>query len=69
MNDEAIAGASDDLPMLGHGDAGLRPAAGQGPQVWPSQTLLGGQQEARIAHNGELYTLRRTRAGRLILTK
>ena len=34
-----------------------------------SRELLGGGNELRIEHNGEIYTLRQTRQGKLILTK
>jgi hemin uptake protein HemP len=34
-----------------------------------SRDLLGGGNELRIEHNGEIYVLRRTRQGKLILTK
>ncbi|MDP1735140.1 MAG: hemin uptake protein HemP [Sulfuritalea sp.] len=34
-----------------------------------SATLLGRHDEVEIAHHGEIYRLRRTRQGKLILTK
>lgn len=34
-----------------------------------SATLFAGTQEVLIHHNGEVYRLRETRAGKLILTK
>ena len=34
-----------------------------------SESLLGEHGELKIQHNGELYSLRRTRQGKLILTK
>ena len=34
-----------------------------------SSELLGGGNELHIEHNGEVYTLRQTRQGKLILTK
>lgn len=34
-----------------------------------SDALLGGRQEVEIEHQGEVYRLRLTRAGKLILTK
>lgn len=34
-----------------------------------SESLLGERGELKIQHNGELYSLRRTRHGKLILTK
>ncbi|KAF0164758.1 MAG: hypothetical protein FD157_1922 [Rhodocyclaceae bacterium] len=44
------------------------------PSMTPSQpldsaTLLGGRSEVEIAHHGEIYRLRRTSQGKLILTK
>ena len=35
----------------------------------PSGRLLGSDRQVRIAHRGDIYTLRETRAGKLILTK
>ena len=63
--------------MIGEGtgaaltDAGMR-AAGQpraGDRVIDSRTLFGPAREIRITHNGESYSLRMTRLGKLILTK
>ena len=34
-----------------------------------SRELFGGGKELHIEHNGEIYTLRQTRQGKLILTK
>lgn len=34
-----------------------------------SHELFGGGNELNIEHNGEIYTLRQTRQGKLILTK
>ncbi|MBS3997542.1 MAG: hemin uptake protein HemP [Hydrogenophaga sp.] len=45
---------------------------GASPQAEPavsSQTLLRGQKAVAIEHNGEVYRLQHTRAGKLILTK
>lgn len=38
-------------------------------RVIDSRTLLGDAREIRITHNGESYSLRLTRLGKLILTK
>ncbi len=38
-------------------------------QPIPSERLFSLTEEVRIAHQGEEYRLRRTRAGKLILTK
>ena len=39
------------------------------PPVWQSKKLLRGQKTVAIEHNGALYRLQSTRAGKLILTK
>ena len=51
--------ARDDTP-------GAQPSEGGGVA---SDTLLGPQGELKIRHNGELYSLRKTRFNKLILTK
>jgi hemin uptake protein HemP len=38
-------------------------------ESWRSEELLGSRTEVLIEHNGELYRLRRTRQGKLILYK
>jgi len=38
-------------------------------RVIDSRTLFGPAREVRITHNGEFYSLRLTRLGKLILTK
>jgi len=40
-----------------------------GTRVVDSATLLGSHQEIQILHTGEVYRLRKTRQGKLILTK
>ncbi|MBT9594562.1 MAG: hemin uptake protein HemP [Vitreoscilla sp.] len=47
---------------------GAPPAALAGKH-WRSEDLLGRGSEAFIAHDGQLYRLRRTSTGKLILTK
>jgi hemin uptake protein HemP len=46
-------------------------AAGQAntPPVWHSEQLLGSHVEVLIVHQNEVYRLRRTRQGKLILYK
>jgi hemin uptake protein HemP len=44
-----------------------RPAAP--PPTWRSHELLQGQPEVHIVHGTEVYRLRRTALGKLILTK
>lgn len=39
------------------------------PRLLSSETLLAGADEILIQHEGETYRLRRTRQGKLILTK
>jgi hemin uptake protein HemP len=38
-------------------------------EAWRSEELLGDRSEVFILHNGEVYRLRRTRQGKLILHK
>jgi hemin uptake protein HemP len=45
------------------------PARAETPQVWHSEQLLGSHVEVLIVHNNEVYRLRRTRQGKLILYK
>lgn len=40
-----------------------------GRRVVPSEEILGGDTAALISHHGELYTLRITRQGKLVLNK
>jgi hemin uptake protein HemP len=44
-------------------------AAAQTPPALDSSQLLGGRKQVAINHGGELYSLRLTRNGKLILTK
>ena len=53
-----------DCTALDDGNALLLPLSGV-----TSETLLGVRGELKIQHNGEQYSLRRTRQGKLILTK
>lgn len=48
----------------------VRPPSPPVPQpVWRSHELLQGQPEVHIVHGTEVYRLRRTALGKLILTK
>jgi hemin uptake protein HemP len=51
----------------------IRPEAAQSvaarTRPMESATLLGSRGELEISHQGEIYRLRRTRQGKLILTK
>jgi len=63
-----INGMSQPEPLgTSHPPAPLR-APGDTRQL-DSQTLFGAARELLIRHNGALYRLRMTRAGKLILTK
>ena len=62
----AVDSRSTDSPVqrsdaLGAGEPRIR--------TLDSQDLLGASREVRIRHQGESYTLRLTRLGKLILTK
>jgi hemin uptake protein HemP len=47
----------------------MPPGTAQMRRPLDSKTLLGNRDEVEIAHQGEIYRLRRTRQGKLILTK
>jgi hemin uptake protein HemP len=47
----------------------VRDASDDGQRVIDARVLLGAARAVRIAHNGESYSLRITRLGKLILTK
>jgi len=42
---------------------------GRGPRIVRSEDLFGPSREVRIQHQGDLYVLRLTRLGKLILNK
>ncbi len=44
-------------------------SSAEAPRPLDSATLLGSRGEVEIVHQGETYRLRRTRQGKLILTK
>lgn len=50
-------------------DAGKANTAADASAGVASDTLLGAGGELKIRHNGELYSLRKTRFNKLILTK
>lgn len=59
-------------------DSGTRPAAVEPEALVPAQsvtrvvdscTLFGARREVQIHHKGAVYTLRKTRQGKLILNK
>ena len=47
----------------------MPPIPGGNPRPLDSVALLGAKGEVEITHQGETYRLRRTRQGKLILTK
>jgi hemin uptake protein HemP len=47
----------------------LNSDAGQSRESWRSDELLGSRDEVFILHNNDVYRLRRTRQGKLILYK
>ena len=63
-NQTGAADSADDLP----GDC-LDPFDPSSVPHWNSTDLLRGQREALIVHGGEVYRLRCTRNGKLILQK
>ena len=57
-------------PGSPHASEDVRPAGGdEGRRRVRSADLLGSGREIQIEHAGELYTLRQTSKGKLILTK
>lgn len=59
-----------DVPETTHDDpAQRRPLPDAQPSRLRAEALLGQRREIEIEHNGEVYRLRLTRAGKLILTK
>ena len=44
-------------------------SASAGPKVWKSEEIFGNEVEVFIAHEDQLYRLRQTRNGKLILCK
>jgi hemin uptake protein HemP len=57
---------TDDAQTNGGGSAEKPPSQ---PRVLQSEELLRGEKEVLIAHHGEIYRLRETRNGKLILGK
>lgn len=55
-------------PVIAHRPPARAPGAASLVGV-SSETLLGEKSELKIRHNGETYSLRKTRLGKLILTK
>lgn len=57
------------LPQLPPRKPEPQPRPAGNPSTLESSTLFGTRQEILIAHGNETYRLRRTRQGKLILTK
>jgi hemin uptake protein HemP len=60
--------SSERLPASDHGRC-FTGRSGKIVKVIPSSTLFSGAAEIGIEHHGELYRLKLTRQGKLILTK
>ena len=54
---------------MSSGDCQSTRAASSDAPEWNSEQLFGRAQEVGIRHEGHLYRLRRTKLGKLILTK
>jgi hemin uptake protein HemP len=68
MNIKTISVAGETL--AGPGDrAEQKMRAAISRRMTSTRELLGGGNELQIEHNGEIYTLRQTSKGKLILTK
>ena len=65
--DEAASGGGAASPAPGEGCAA--PLSALRPRTLSSQQLFAGQTEVLIEHEGQIYRLRRTRGGKLLLTK
>lgn len=68
MDTQNLLRSSESMPR---GDRSQRFAGRSGKvvKVIPSSAVLGGETEIAIEHHGELYRLKITRQGKLILTK
>jgi hemin uptake protein HemP len=68
MNPTGPAEAGEGLATgAAQGEQAARPAAAR--RMTSTRELLAGGNEVQIEHNGEIYTLRQTSKGKLILTK
>ncbi len=66
--DKTVSLAGEMLMTPMENTAYKRPAMSARRQL-ASRELFAGGNELQIVHNGEIYTLRQTRQGKLILTK
>ena len=64
--EESTMKTNNQLPVVENRQ--VRPASAS-PRPLDSAALLGCRDEIEISHQGETYRLRRTRQGKLILTK
>jgi hemin uptake protein HemP len=68
MNPKGIGLTDDVLAQVAeHPESQARAAISR--RMTSTRELLGGGMELQIEHNGEIYTLRQTSKGKLILTK
>ncbi len=61
--------ASDESPATDVNPSGDERPLGREPRTIRSEDLLGDEKEVVIVHQNQLYRLRRTRNGKLILQK
>jgi len=61
--------SSNTSTCLGHVARAQQTTQTMEPTALPSQALLRGHKTVTIEHNGTVYRLQSTRAGKLILTK
>ena len=67
--DRPRSGAAETAPASDTRSGAGQAAAGAARRAIPSEQILQGQDAIEIEHNGRIYQLRRTRQGKLILTK
>jgi hemin uptake protein HemP len=70
MNEQAASGANRE-PCFAPQSTAIPAAAAKAAsrEAWRSDELLGDRTEVLILHNNDVYRLRRTRQGKLILHK
>jgi len=70
MNEQTTSGANSELCFAAQNTAPPPVENNAAPrEAWRSDELLGDRTEVLILHNNEVYRLRRTRQGKLILHK
>jgi len=63
------SGFAGEMPAVSAEQAEPKLRAAVARRMTSTRELLGGSNELQIEHNGEIYTLRQTSKGKLILTK